>query len=145
MQYSYSQYSKTRFLDQRSFGGKGKNMESVPKDHEDPALALLSLQQAQPQPEKSSKMQWSNVTPIAKLEGREFEYLVRQNRISVGRNSRLGDVDINMGHSSFISRNHLEIKYDPPDFYLSTRGKNGVFVDGHFYRKGSDLVRLSNK
>ena len=117
-------------------------MSSVPKDQEDPALALLSLQ-GQPETDKNSKL--STITPIAKLEGREFEYLVRQNRISVGRNSRLGDVDINMGYSSFISRKHLEIKYDPPDFFLSTRGKNGVFVDGQFTRKGSSRVQLSPK
>ena len=119
-------------------------MASFPKDHEDPALALLSLQQGAPEMVKI-KASLSNVAPIAKLEGREFEYLVRQNKISIGRNSRLGDVDINMGNSSFISRRHLEIKYDPPEFFLSTRGKNGVFVDGHFHRKGSERVRLTKK
>lgn len=120
-------------------------MTTFPKDHEDPALALLSLQQGQSLPDKPTKQGWSNTVPIAKLEGREFEYLVRQSKISVGRNSRLGDVDINMGYSSFISRKHLEIKYDPPEFFLSTRGKNGVFVDGHFMRKGSERVQLNNK
>lgn len=123
-------------------------MASQPEEHEDPALTLLSLQQGQPPANKVTKSdcQWgSGNSPIAKLEGREFEYLVRQNKISIGRNSKLGDVDINMGHSSFISRKHLEIKYDPPEFYLVTRGKNGVFVDGHFHRKGSEGVRLNTK
>ena len=119
-------------------------MSSFPEDQEDPALALLSLQ-GQELHEKTSKQGLSTISPIAKLEGREFEYLVRQNKISVGRNSRLGDVDINMGYSSFISRKHLEIKYDPPDFFLSTRGKNGVFVDGQFMRKGANRVQLNNK
>ena len=120
-------------------------MACIPDDHEDPALALLSLRQGDSQNEKSRKSGWSNNAPIAKLAGREFEYMVRQNRISIGRNSKLGDVDINMGHSSFISRKHLEIKYDSPYFYLSTRGKNGVFVDGQFHRKGSERVPLKNK
>lgn len=122
-------------------------MANVPKEHEDPALTLLSLQQGQPALEATVKKEglWSNISPIAKLEGREFEYLVRQNKISIGRNSKLGDVDINMGHSSFISRKHLEIRYEPPEFYLVTRGKNGVFVDGHFHRKGSEKVKLNGK
>lgn len=124
-------------------------MANLLEEHEDPALTLLSLQQGQPATNKvtstKNDSQWGSNSPIAKLEGREFEYLVRQNKISIGRNSKLGDVDINMGHSSFISRKHLEIKYDPPEFYLITRGKNGVFVDGHFHRKGSERVRLNTK
>jgi len=124
-----------------------KIMAKIPEEHEDPALTLLSLQQGQPAAETVIKKEnhLSNISPIAKLEGREFEYLVRQNKISIGRNSKLGDVDINMGHSTFISRRHLEIRYEPPEFYLLTRGKNGVFVDGHFHRKGSEKVKLSKK
>lgn len=121
-------------------------MANVPEDNDDPALTLLSLQQGQPPTNGgNTNVKWDTNSPIAKLEGREFEYLVRQHKISVGRNSKLGDVDINMGHSSFISRKHLEIKYDPPGFYLTTRGKNGVFVDGHFHRKGSEKVLLNSK
>jgi len=120
-------------------------MSNFPKDHEDSALALLSLQQGKTFATDAISSMLSNVTPIAKLEGREFEYLVRQKKVSVGRNSRLGDVDINMGHSSFISRKHLEIRYEPPEFFLYTRGKNGVFVDGHFHRKGGEPVMLSKK
>jgi forkhead box protein K len=52
-------------------------------------------------------------SPIAKIQGKEFEYLVRQNRVIVGRNSSTkGEVDVNMGHSSFISRKHVEIFYE---------------------------------
>lgn len=121
-------------------------MSNIPEEQEDPALTLLSLQQGQAHNITSRKESpLSDFSPIAKLEGREFEYLVRQNKISIGRNSKLGDVDINMGHSSFISRKHLEIKYEPPEFFLITRGKNGVFVDGHFHRKGSEKVKLNKK
>ncbi|XP_066914155.1 forkhead box protein K2-like [Clytia hemisphaerica] len=122
-------------------------MAKIPEEHEDPALTLLALQQGQPASDGIIKKESpvSNILPIAKLEGRDFEYLVRQNKISIGRNSKLGDVDINMGHSSFISRRHLEIRYELPEFYLLTRGKNGVFVDGHFHRKGSEKVKLNKK
>ena len=82
--------------------------------------------------------------PIAKIQGKEFEYLVRQNRLIIGRNSSTkGDVDVNMGHSSFISRKHVEIFYEEGNFYLTCGGKNGVFVDGAFQRKGASPLQLA--
>ena len=83
-------------------------------------------------------------SPIAKIQGKEFEYLVRQNRLIIGRNSSTkGDVDVNMGHSSFISRKHVEIFYEDDNFYLTCNGKNGVFVDGAFQRKGASPLQLA--
>ena len=50
---------------------------------------------------------------IAKIQGKEFEYLVRQDRVVIGRHSSTrGEADINMGHSSFISRKHIGKKND---------------------------------
>lgn len=81
--------------------------------------------------------------PLARLEGRDFEYLVRAKRTTVGRNSSRGRVDVNMGHSSFISRRHVELCYEQPaSFTITCTGKNGVFVDGMFQRKGAAPVRL---
>ena len=111
-------------------------------EHEDDALALLALKSSSYNAEKPAWSPVSQVKPIAKLEGREFEYLVRQNRISIGRNSSLGSVDVNMGHSSFVSRKHLEITYDSNNFYLKCNGKNGVFVDGTFFRRGNSPLKL---
>jgi forkhead box protein K len=83
-------------------------------------------------------------TPIAKVQGKEFEYLVRQQRLIIGRNSSTkGEVDVNMGHSSFISRKHVEIFYDDGHFFLTCNGKNGVFVDGAFQRKGAAPLQLA--
>lgn len=79
---------------------------------------------------------------IARIEGREFEFLVRQKRIVIGRNSSRGQVDVNMGHSSFISRRHLEVYFEHPFFYMICNGKNGVFVDGVFQRKGAAPLQL---
>jgi len=47
-----------------------------------------------------------------------------------------------MGHSSFISRRHLEVYFDHPYFYMICNGKNGVFVDGVFQRKGAAPLQL---
>uniref|UniRef100_A0A8D2D1W4 Forkhead box K2 n=1 Tax=Sciurus vulgaris TaxID=55149 RepID=A0A8D2D1W4_SCIVU len=98
---------------------------------------------------------------VARLEGREFEYLMKKRSVTIGRNSSQGSVDVSMGHSSFISRRHLEI-FTPPggglgaaapepaqprpdaggDFYLRCLGKNGVFVDGVFQRRGAPPLQL---
>lgn len=80
---------------------------------------------------------------LARLEGRDFEFVMRQRTVTIGRNSSHGSVDINMGHSSFISRRHLQITYDEAGgFSLLCLGKNGVFVDGVFQRRGAPPLPL---
>ncbi|KAM3921976.1 forkhead box protein K2 isoform 2-T2 [Leptodactylus fuscus] len=88
------------------------------------------------------------VSVVARLEGREFEYLMKKRSVTIGRNSSQGSVDVSMGHSSFISRRHLEIftagdeEEGGGDFYLRCLGKNGVFVDGVFQRRGAPPLQL---
>ena len=82
---------------------------------------------------------------IARLQGKDFEYVMTKHRIIIGRNSSSGDVDVNMGHSSFISREHVEIVFDYPTFFLSCGGKNGVFVDGIFQQKGAPRLQLPDR
>ncbi|XP_035195985.1 forkhead box protein K1 isoform X2 [Oxyura jamaicensis] len=79
---------------------------------------------------------------LARLQGREFEFLMRQPAVTIGRNSSQGSVDVNMGHSSFISRRHLQLSFQEPHFYLRCLGKNGVFVDGAFQRRGGPALLL---
>jgi hypothetical protein len=96
-------------------------------------------------PASPSSIQWApnnESQAIARLETREFEFMIRQNRITIGRNSSRGDVDVNMGHSSFISRKHIEIHFDSNQFFMICNGKNGVFVDGVFQRKGAPPLQL---
>lgn len=106
------------------------------------AWALLALKSVS-SPSSPSRVQNKNGhdtgKPIAKLETREFEYVIRQTRIVIGRNSSNGEVDVNMGHSKrFISRNHIEIYYEVPNFYMMCTSKNGVIVDEkHLQRKNA--------
>ncbi|TRY87482.1 hypothetical protein DNTS_035307 [Danionella cerebrum] len=91
----------------------------------------------------ASSMPLSNPSQaLARLEGRDFEFVMRQRTVTVGRNSSHGSVDVNMGHSSFISRRHLQIAFEEPHFYLRCLGKNGVFVDGVFQRRGAPPLLL---
>lgn len=79
---------------------------------------------------------------FARLEGRNFEFYMTKRRIVVGRNSKLGDVDVNMGNSRFISRKHFEITLERSCFFLLCRGKNGVFVDDVFQRRENRRMQL---
>ncbi|XP_039289806.1 LOW QUALITY PROTEIN: forkhead box protein K1 [Nilaparvata lugens] len=118
-------------------------MSAHSRSQESDAWALLALKSA---PSSPAKLQWNpdnKTTPIARLEGREFEYMVRQKRIIIGRNSSRGEVDVNMGHSSFISRKHLELFFEHPNFFMVCNGKNGVFIDGVFQRKGAPALQLA--
>lgn len=121
------------------------------------AWVLLSLRSAPTSPsgtgsskppswvkDRSGGAMKPNTSVMARLEARGFEYLIREKRTIIGRDSSRGKVDVNMGHSSFISRRHIEIYYEPPNgFFMVCRGKNGVFVDGIFQRRGSPPFKLA--
>ncbi|XP_069501614.1 forkhead box protein K1 [Ambystoma mexicanum] len=107
------------------------------------ARALLALRSAPCSPLRSSTGGGVCEGPaLARLEGRGLEFLMRQPAVTVGRNSSQGSVDVNMGHSSFISRRHLQLCFQEPHFYLRCLGKNGVFVDGAFQRRGAPALQL---
>lgn len=80
----------------------------------------------------------------ARLKGLNFEFVMAKKRVVIGRNSRLGDVDVNMGSTRFISRRHLEILLERNSFFILCRGKNGVFVDDNFQRRENKRVQLPN-
>ncbi|XP_073504013.1 forkhead box protein K1 [Phyllobates terribilis] len=82
---------------------------------------------------------------LARLEGRDFEFFMRTSQVIIGRDSSQGSVDVNMGRSSFISRRHLQINFVEPHFYLRCLGKNGVFVDRAFQRRGAPPLQLSSQ
>eukprot|EP00062_Callorhinchus_milii_P004865 gi/632943749/ref/XP_007887118.1/ PREDICTED: forkhead box protein K2 [Callorhinchus milii] len=108
------------------------------------ARALLALKSAPCSPARAPA---PAVPPppqlLARLEGRDFEFFLKKSSVTIGRNSSQGPVDVNMGHSSFISRRHLEIaRGADTGFYLKCLGKNGVFVDGVFQRRGAPALQL---
>ncbi|XP_061404879.1 forkhead box protein K2-like [Lethenteron reissneri] len=82
---------------------------------------------------------------LATIEGKDVEYEVRQKRLWVGRTSSSGDeggAHVTVGRSSFVSRRHLEMAFVHPHFFLRCLGKNGVFVDGVFQRRGAAPLQL---
>lgn len=83
-----------------------------------------------------------NGVTLAKLTGADFEYVMRKEKAVIGRNSSHGQVDVNIGSSSYVSRKHLQILRDSNRYFLKCLGKNGVFVDGQFQRLGADPLLL---
>ncbi|XP_075036001.1 forkhead box protein K1 [Mixophyes fleayi] len=114
-------------------------------------LALLALRSAPCSPVQSARSFSDLGSPVrevpalARLEGRDFEFLMRTSSVIIGRDSSQGSVDVNMGRSSFISRRHLQLNFVEPHFYLRCLGKNGVFVDGAFQRRGAPPMQLSRQ
>lgn len=111
----------------------------------DSAWALLALRSA---PGSPSRVTWQgNCSPenaIARLDchARGFEYMVRQDKIIIGRRTSREKIDVNMGHSAFISRHHLEIYHQSPHFYMKCISKNGIFIDGLFIRSDAEPIAL---
>ena len=126
------------------------HQNTVKYDNQADAWALLALKEgvgsAHSSPEKmvnGGSQQYVSKSPIAKIQGKEFEYSVRQARVVIGRNSSTqGDVDIHLGNSSFISRAHVEILFEQQQFYLKCNGKNGIFMDGQFQRKSAPPLAM---
>ena len=122
--------------------------QSVKYDTQADAWALLALKEGSGlhSPEKMVPPgggEYVSKSPIAKIQGKEFEYSVRQSRVVIGRNSSTqGDVDIHLGNSSFISRAHVEILFEQQQFYLKCNGKNGIFMDGQFQRKSAPPLAM---
>ena len=110
----------------------------------DSAWALLALRSA---PGSPSRVTWQGrqspvENVIARLEGKGFEYMVRRDKIIIGRRTSREKIDVNMGHSAFISRHHLEIYHQAPNFYMKCISKNGIFVDGMFVRSDAEPIIL---
>ena len=77
---------------------------------------------------------------------RSVDYWMKNSRITVGRSSsKRGSADVDMGQSTFISRNHLEIYTTDAKFYALVTGKNGIFISDKFYKKGGTAFELPAK
>jgi len=134
-------------------------MSDVRRVSDSDAMALLALQSAPVYGQTMENMDaWASgdnirsktlvdgTLPLAHLKGDNFEYTMRKTCVTIGRSSSLDDVDVKIGHSTFVSRVHLEICSDAgverPKFFVKCRGKNGIFVDGVFRRKGANAIEL---
>jgi len=138
-------------------------MSDVGRVSDSDALALLALKSAPVCTQTIKNMDaWASgdhnivvgktlvdgTLPLAHLKGHNFEYTMRKSHVTIGRSSSPEDVDVKVGHSTFVSRVHVDIicaadvGVQRPKFFVQCRGKNGIFVDGVFRGKGDDAVEL---
>lgn len=96
--------------------------------------------------ELSAKMESSAYARLkGRLGGTNFEFYMTKKKVVIGRKSKLGDVDVNMGYSRFISRRHLEIALDRDSFYFLCRGKNGIYLDDNFQKRENKRMELPTR
>ncbi|KAK6511939.1 transcription factor, variant 2 [Arthrobotrys musiformis] len=103
--------------------------------------------------DKNARDHRDGVTAYAKICGRDWTYYVKDLKISIGRppDSRPPlpapaeqEVDIDLGPSKLVSREHAVIQYDTVEYrcwILEVLGRNGVKIDDEQHKRGS-TVRL---
>jgi len=135
-------------------------MSDIRKVCDSDAWALLALREAPVFKQTMENMNaWASgdsvcgktplerTSPLARLEGHELEYTMHKSRVTIGRSTSRDDVDVKVGHSTFVSRVHLEICVDVcsverPKFFIKCLGKNGIFLNDVFQQKGDEAMRL---
>ncbi|KAK6353722.1 transcription factor [Orbilia blumenaviensis] len=101
--------------------------------------------------DKNARDHRDGVTAYAKICGRDWTYYVKDLRISIGRppDSRPPipspvetEVDIDLGPSKLVSREHAVIQYDTVEYrcwILEVLGRNGVKVDDEQHKRGTTV------
>ncbi|EFJ46772.1 hypothetical protein VOLCADRAFT_92922 [Volvox carteri f. nagariensis] len=90
---------------------------------------------------------------FAKLQGEGIEFFIRKYEITMGRTSKNSTLDLILGDSTTISRQHATIRYnfDAKCFELAVLGKNGVTVEStsngttHLYTPESPPTPLRSR
>lgn len=79
-----------------------------------------------------------------RLSYKDHTHLIHELCIDIGRNSTKSIVHFHVSKNSFISRKHMQIRFQPEtnSFYLKCLSKNGIFVDGNFQRTLIEPVLL---
>ncbi|CAH8585155.1 unnamed protein product [Schistosoma turkestanicum] len=72
------------------------------------------------------------LTVYARLTMGKNTYEMVKHQITIGRSSAIHPVDIDIGSSSYVSRQHLEITWNTDCLKLKCKGKNGIFIDRTF-------------
>lgn len=83
------------------------------------------------------------------LQGEDFTYYMQKLQITMGRSfpDSPREVDLPLGSTKIISRIHARIQYNfvACRFEMMVYGKNGAYVDHHFYEANSPAIPLHQK
>ncbi|XP_018654320.1 hypothetical protein Smp_145650 [Schistosoma mansoni] len=81
-------------------------------------------------------------TVYARLTMGKTIYEMVKHQITIGRSSAVYPVDIDIGCSSYVSRQHLEIIWKTDCLKLKCKGKNGIFIDQIFQPYSSQFLSI---
>ncbi|KAI5013781.1 hypothetical protein ZWY2020_046477 [Hordeum vulgare] len=87
---------------------------------------------------------------FAKLQGKDFHYIMQSYEIIVGRNSKKGKVDLDLSvvaGDKDVSRRHVRIFYDfqHHSFALEVLGQHGCYVQRVLHLPGDDPIKLKSQ
>lgn len=104
--------------------------------------------------ERSRLLKHANKCGFARIKGigglSSVDHVMKTYRITLGRPNKKAEVDVSLGETMSVSRQHGEIYYDfdKKGFYLKVLGKNGIHVDGKLVQPkdaSGGVVELSSK
>ncbi|KAK4476124.1 hypothetical protein MN116_001343 [Schistosoma mekongi] len=78
----------------------------------------------------------------ARLTMGKSTYEMVKHQITIGRSTTVSPVDIDIGSSSYVSRQHLEIIWKTDCLKLKCKGKNGIFINQDFRPHGSHFLSI---
>ncbi|KAJ3109661.1 DNA helicase mcm9 [Phlyctochytrium planicorne] len=115
--------------------------EEPPVDQPSPATTLQTPDHLASVADDASRVQ-----AYAKLEGRDLSYFVTKLQVVIGRKAAQADVDIDLGISKSISRQHARIQFNffSELFELVVLGKNGVVINNRYVPINSPPIPLTH-
>ncbi|CAK9299910.1 unnamed protein product [Gordionus sp. m RMFG-2023] len=94
----------------------------------------------------SNAQQWLQSQPLHMIGILHFQnttYVVKSDKVLIGRKGNNNKIDIDVGFSNFVSRTHLEIyKSANQGYMVRCVGKNGVFINEIYLSKENDPFEL---
>lgn len=87
------------------------------------------------------------IQAYAKIMGRDWEYYMTKPTIILGRGGNDVKCDVLLCNDSAVSRQHFSLRFAPEHHAIEVKNlsKNGILIDGEFYRRDSDPVLLTSQ
>lgn len=99
----------------------------------------------QPKIELNEPINLKNI--IGRISSKDNVLFITDKITKIGRSSTTSIVQFNVGKNRFVSRRHLNLKHEQQtgDFFMTCSSKNGIFIDGRFYPKTIEPIRLTKE
>lgn len=84
---------------------------------------------------------------IGRISSKDKILFITDKLTKIGRTSTTSIAHFNVGENRFVSRRHLNLKHEQQtgDFFMTCSSKNGIFIDGKFYPKTIEPIRLTKE